>query len=109
MVTRSSHPDKRFVPGVPGDGETSDMGRKQRAGVQVLRGFDGFFGCHVDIGPALVILAAIQGHEIKPAKPSANLGKVRPALLFPGQSLPTAFYFAAVIGLNSAVPVTREF
>ena len=67
---------ERFVPGVSSDGKPADMCREQCCCVKVFCGPYGFFGVHMDIGPAFVILPTVERREIKAAKLTTDLGKV---------------------------------
>ena len=65
------------VPGVPGKRELADMARKQGICLQVLCSLCRFLRGHMDVRPLLVILAGIEGYEVKPSESMTDFSEVR--------------------------------
>ena len=61
-----------------GDGEPAHMSGNQRSGTEIPGRLGGFLRRHVDIGPARVVLTAVQERQVKPAKCFSDFEKMRP-------------------------------
>ena len=69
------------------------MTRQEPPRAKILGRLDGFFGRHVDVGPARIVLAGVQGNQVEAIKHGSDAGEVVPIARIPAEEDPPLVAF----------------